>query len=232
MANTSVSNLTALRWDIAALAVMARALHLGLLARKAGFRPDQPRVPAGNPDGGQWTEDPSWTGAGGDERVPLVFVSDDGPPRIPEKQPPTTRLRNRWSVAVAQGLFANRIVVDQVVQWVWDHARDRIVAYLEPPRTLEELRQAVAEPRAGFDIHHIAEQTPARQDGFPESQINGAENLVRIPTYRHWEITAWYARGNPTYGGLSPREFLRGEPWEVRQAVGLKALRDFGVLKP
>src|SRR5208282_5821238 len=25
--------------------------------RKAGFNPDEPRVPAGNPDGGQWTED-------------------------------------------------------------------------------------------------------------------------------------------------------------------------------
>lgn len=27
------------------------------LALKAGFRPDQPRVPAGNPDGGQWIDD-------------------------------------------------------------------------------------------------------------------------------------------------------------------------------
>jgi hypothetical protein len=31
-----------------------RALHLIL---KAGFRPDQARVPAGNPDGGQWTDE-------------------------------------------------------------------------------------------------------------------------------------------------------------------------------
>lgn len=28
-----------------------------LLALKAGFRPDQPRVPAGTPDGGQWTDE-------------------------------------------------------------------------------------------------------------------------------------------------------------------------------
>ena len=27
---------------------------------KAGFRPDQPRVPAGDPDGGQWTRTPGW----------------------------------------------------------------------------------------------------------------------------------------------------------------------------
>src|SRR5262249_25155008 len=29
--------------------------RLRLLRTKAGFNPDQPRVPAGNPDGGQWT---------------------------------------------------------------------------------------------------------------------------------------------------------------------------------
>jgi len=34
------------------LALMRRAL----LGRKANFNPDQPRVPAGNPDGGQWTD--------------------------------------------------------------------------------------------------------------------------------------------------------------------------------
>jgi len=151
----------------------------------------------------------------------------------PEGDKGQRRLSGRApSGAAARGLFTNTIVVDHVVQWVWDHARDRIVAYLEPPRTLEELRQAVAEPRAGFDIHHIVEQTPARRDGFPESRINSAENLVRIPTYRHWEITAWYATPNSQYGNLSPREFLRGETWEVRQAIGFKALRDFGVLKP
>lgn len=36
-------------------------LKLDLLARK--YRPDQPRVPAGNPDGGQWTYDPDTTGS-------------------------------------------------------------------------------------------------------------------------------------------------------------------------
>jgi hypothetical protein len=32
--------------------------------RKANFNPDQPRVPAGNPDGGQWTDDGSITVSG------------------------------------------------------------------------------------------------------------------------------------------------------------------------
>ena len=41
--------------------------------RKAGFDPDQPRVPAGNPDGGQWT-----SGGGGGLNDPRV-LSDATP---------------------------------------------------------------------------------------------------------------------------------------------------------
>jgi hypothetical protein len=33
-----------------------------LIESKANFDPNQPRVPAGNPDGGQWTDEPGWTG--------------------------------------------------------------------------------------------------------------------------------------------------------------------------
>jgi hypothetical protein len=31
-------------------------------ARAREYDPNQPRVPAGNPDGGQWTDDPRWAG--------------------------------------------------------------------------------------------------------------------------------------------------------------------------
>jgi hypothetical protein len=50
---------------------------------------------------------------------------------------------------------------------------------------------------------------------------------------KHWEITGWDMRGhNDAYGGLSPREYLRGEDWDERRRVGLDALIRFGVLKP
>ncbi len=105
-------------------------------------------------------------------------------------------------------------------------------AYLEPPKTLRELQDAASDPRPGFDIHHIVEQTPARQDGLPEWRIDAPENRVAVPTYRHWEVTSWYQTRNDEFGNLSPREYLRGQPWEVRRAVGLRALKIHGVLKP
>jgi hypothetical protein len=54
--------LLALRRDHAALRRAFEEVKAALLARKAGFDPNQPRVPAGNSDGGQWTD----AGGGGE----------------------------------------------------------------------------------------------------------------------------------------------------------------------
>lgn len=51
------SSLSRPRWQLAGLRVQAAMLRLSVVL-KAGFRPDQPRVPRGRPDGGQWTRMP------------------------------------------------------------------------------------------------------------------------------------------------------------------------------
>lgn len=78
------------------------------LARK--YNPDQPRVPAGNSDGGQWTDG---TGAGGAGSLGLFQITprdntidgvqlagepliDDGPPPIPPRKPETTEGRMKF----------------------------------------------------------------------------------------------------------------------------------------
>lgn len=52
-----------LAYNLARLRLSLRAARLAACL-KAGFRPGQPRVPAGNPDGGQWTHVPGWAGRG------------------------------------------------------------------------------------------------------------------------------------------------------------------------
>jgi hypothetical protein len=70
--------LSNLRWHFAALAVQLSIVKVGFTL-KAGFRPDQPRVPRGRPDGGQWT----------DEVVPVGGRGrGGGPPR---------RIGGRWT---------------------------------------------------------------------------------------------------------------------------------------
>ena len=116
---------------------------------------------------------------------------------------------------------------------VWLHDKYPLIkAYLDGPKSLEELQNNVGTPEKGYDVHHIVEQTPARDNKIPDALIDGPDNLVLIPRLKHWEITGWYMHGNERYGGRSPREYLRGEDWDERRRVGLDALIRFGVLKP
>jgi hypothetical protein len=96
----------------------------------------------------------------------------------------------------------------------------------------KSFKNNVGKPGKGYDVHHIVEQTPARDNRIPDALIDGPDNLVLIPRLKHWEITGWYMHGNERYGGRSPREYLRGEDWDERRRVGLDALIRFGVLKP
>ncbi len=47
---------------------------------------------------------------------------------------------------------------------------------------MQELIDAVSEPKAGYQIHHIVEQTAAEREGYPRDMIDAPGNLVRIPT--------------------------------------------------
>lgn len=108
-----------------------------------------------------------------------------------------------------------------------------IITYQDPPRTLQELQQAAQLPKNQYyNDHHLVEQTAAEKDGFPRSIIDAPDNLVRIPTLKHWLITGWYQIPNPNFGWLSPREYLQGKSWDERVRVGRDALIEFGVLKP
>ena len=224
---TPVSDRSAHLYVIMRATFVVRTALLDALQQKAGFRPDQPRMPAGNPEGGRWVDE--------DGDADLILVNGDPSefPDAPEEPPATTKERNIWSRRVARFLFAtNGVVQAEVIRrWIWVHARARIAAYLRPPQYLDVLRRSVKDPQPGYDIHHIVEQTPARQDGFPEELIEGWENKVLIPTYRHWEITAWFGTKNSRFNGSTPRDFLHGQPWHVRKQVGLDAMRLFGVLK-
>jgi hypothetical protein len=146
-----------------------------------------------------------------------------------EKQPTDPR----WSDTareIARRFAENHRHVVEGTSWLFE-LEPSIEAYLDPPKSLEELQQAVSDPKKGYDIHHIVEKTSAEQDGFPTSMIHGPENLVRIPRFKHWEINSWYLTKNKDYQGLSPREHLLGKPWAERVGIGLDALKLHGVLK-
>ena len=105
---------------------------------------------------------------------------------------------------------------------------------IEGPEDLDELIDAVQPGlHPGYNDHHIVEQGPQNDDLSPEDQarIGDPENLVRIPTYAHIEITTYYSKADPDLDWLTPRQYLRGKSFDERYEFGLNVLRDEGLLK-
>jgi len=220
------------------------------------YSPDQPRVPAGNPDGGQWT-DGSLSGSLGLFQIKPRERRTDGvqlagepptgdspdqpstePPPIPPTRPKKSADSTRFLRAAANWLKgASKIRADifiaaiRNVEWAKERY-DLIHAARDEPKSYEELQDGVGKRRPGYDDHHVVEQTWAEYFGFVRSQIDDPSNLVSIPRLRHYQITGWYAKPNPEYGWLSPREYLSDKNWEERKRVGREALILFEVLKP
>jgi hypothetical protein len=232
--------------------------------RKAGYNPNEPRVPVGNSGGGRWTTeggngtsndprilsdatpDNTWErGAQYAANIPPSVGSNQSPPlgpppEIPPEEPPTAKAVNTFLKAAAYWLAGaalagepagDFILALEAAEWLYEFL-PYIDAYLDPPKTWEELQRNALSPQAGYDIHHPVEQTSAAQDGFSPDEIDAPENRLLIPTLKHWLINAWYSRPNPDFGDFSPRDYLRGKDWAERVRVGKMALTLYGVLQP
>jgi len=103
-------------------------------------------------------------------------------------------------------------------------------AYFDKPKTMQELRDAAKTRRAGYDMHHVIEQATASPDGSEDEIIDGSDNFVSIPTLKHWELNGWYETRDNAYGGLTPREYLKGKSLAERLRVGQEGLQAVGAL--
>ena len=165
----------------------------------------------------------------------------DPVPKIPQGRPDTTEGRMSFVRDAAQwvarnvGRYAPAIdtffeALDQVEQL--KKLTDAIKSANDPAKTLEELQTRVSpESEPGYQDHHIVGQHPENRALFGDSLIGSPENLVRIPVLKHIDISAWYSTQSKDFGGLSPRDYLRGRDWDEQTRVGLDLLRERGVLK-
>lgn len=187
-------------------------------------------MPAGVPEGGEWTD------ANGNPLPPAkIRLAGDIPtgdsPKIPKEPPRSTRERNILLRSLARRLGPYVWVAAEAGSWIYDH-KEEINSYFDAPKSLEELRKAANSPEKGYDIHHVVERNTAARDGSEAGLVEGPDNLVRIPRWKHWEINSFYEKPNEDYGRLTPRQYLKGKSWEERTRVGLDALRKVGVLRP
>jgi hypothetical protein len=210
--------------------------HLRAFVEKGGFNEEQPRVPGGNGrESGRWRYVEGY--AQGRQRG----MGDNGGPSLdpvaPSETPPKDKASKvRAGKALAKiiarragpiGVVLAAIEAGQKLYAEWPSIR----SYQDGPKSFSELQQHVGKRRPGYDDHHIVEQNAGAREGFSSAAIDGTDNVVSIPRYKHHEITGWYSRPNPEFGMQSPREYLRGRDWSEHMRIGYRALRDNGVLK-
>jgi hypothetical protein len=188
----------------------------GLLAKAGAWDESKhPRWPAGSGDHqcGRFQGDEG--GAGTSDRGPVREgrSAAEEPPKVPQEEPPKkTRYGiikdvGRWALQTIQA--GAEAVVEQVyteletIAWITHLGYNMLLGtLLDEPKSLEELQRAVDEPAAGYEIHHIVEQKAATDDGFSEAQYDSRDNLVRIPTMKHRDITGWFMTPNDFYNNL------------------------------
>ncbi len=246
------SELLRLKCDVTAL-WFQRAMRRYAIALKAGFNPDQPRDETGRwtDAGGAFVGDEGAGGSGTlDEERSNLDATDFSdarrrPPNlppietlnsIPGAQPKTQQERNYIAQQVARNVRLAGEYLSEVAtsakHWLNEKYWE-IRSFQDAPKSLGELHDGVFQAdKRGYDIHHIVERASARNDNYSDSVINRADNLVLIPRYKHWQINSWFETPEKNFDGLTPREYLKGKSWDEKRNMGLKALRDAGVLNP
>lgn len=209
------SAVSRMRWSDSALSVQSRLGEL-IEALKANFDPNQPRD-----ERGRWTDTGAESPGNSDTQLRNKIIKE------------AALLLARAAAKEAMfgpvlGTVLNLLDAAQILEEAYPYIR----SYLDLPKSLDELQSAVSYPAKGYQIHHVVEQTAAERDGFPKTMIDSPENLVRVPTLKHWEINSWYQTKNRHFGFQSPRQYLEGKDWATRQRVGRAALIRAGVLKP
>ena len=94
-------NLIGLRARLAGHAFELAAIRLQLLLRKAGFNPDQPRVSAGQPGAGRWTDGDGSVHVIADRPPPLQRIHPDS---TYERDPDARRSLDFWRQQPTDGI--------------------------------------------------------------------------------------------------------------------------------
>jgi hypothetical protein len=83
----------------------------------------------------------------------------------------------------------------------------------------------------GFTYHHIVEQgTKDNSQNFPQERLQNTSMIIRLPRLLHEAVSAEYSRKMEDTG-MTVRDWLRTQPFDVQREHGLKILRDLGILK-
>jgi RHS repeat-associated core domain len=97
--------------------------------------------------------------------------------------------------------------------------------------SFHRLKKYLGSPGVGNQWHHIVEQSQIGKSNFAKDLIHNVNNVTSISKDVHEQITAYYNTTTFDFtGGLSVRNWLAGQSFEVQYQFGLEVLEKFGVI--
>ena len=98
--------------------------------------------------------------------------------------------------------------------------------------SFKDLKKSIGSAGNGNDWHHIVEQSQIKKSGFNPEQIHNTNNIIAVDHATHMKITGYYNTKSFRFtGGLSVRDWLAGQSYEIQYNFGLDVLRKFGVIE-
>lgn len=173
-----------------AVAVLRLQLAAERFRRELRYNPNwhlQPRVPAGNPDGGPWTA--CFFGAAGPLLPILQRVGWTAVARLREAaRELAPRLRSvprRWGERQP-----SEDSYDEETRRISPNSSQRHGHPNIRFRNEDELRRYLGPASAGREWHHIVEKRLAGRPEFPAELIHSTDNIISLPVEVHHRVTA------------------------------------------
>lgn len=210
-----------LRVEIAAYRFRFAAHRLLLTLRYNPYWHLQPRVPAGHPDGGQWT-------------VGLLVLASTLPALI-RFAPPILRALRARARQIA------RFLSDLPQLWTGEEPSEDDFAdptrRVGPPtprrpgheqlrfRTGRELREYLGPAGEGRQWHHLVEARLAGRR-FPPELVHSTDNIVSLPVEVHRRVSAEMSSKQPYTDGKILREWLEPQPFAFQHKWGIRLVKE------
>lgn len=104
-------------------------------------------------------------------------------------------------------------------------------ALSEGKSSFRAIKKVIGDAGKGFEWHHLVEQSQIHRSGFASQAIQNPNNLVRIPSSVHRQISGYYS-SIPTSGftnGMKIRDWLSGQSFEAQYKFGVDVTKRYGL---
>ncbi|MBL8583783.1 MAG: hypothetical protein JNL61_16360 [Rhizobiaceae bacterium] len=216
-----------LRHQAAARRFIMAGRNLGRALKHNPYWPLQPRVPAGEPVGGQWMDSGPLAGA-----ISLVL--------------PVLRVVGTWAVRRLGEIARRTSPLLRRVPKRWDdgptiaedHEFDPETRRIAPPsqrrpghplirfRSERELREYLGPAGPDREWHHIVEKRLADNGQFPPELIHSTDNIINLPVRLHRGISARMSRIERRLGNQVVRKEVEKLSFKDQYNFGLKLINE------